>query len=168
MPSRLFTPTFIALATATLVFYVANGIVIAAAPVFGGIGLGLSKGLVGIAIAIFSVAAIASRPIVGWSTDRFGRRRALMIGGTLTVAGLLAHVAASNVWLFIAARCILGVGEAFWLVAAVAAAADLAPAGRQGESLSFMSLTLYVGLAIGPAIAETILGMTGSFPIVWA
>ena len=167
MPIRLVTPTFIALAGATLVFYVASGIVIAAAPLFGGVGLGLSKATVGIAIAIYSIAALAMRPVVGWSTDRYGRRRSLLIGAALTVIGLLAHVVATNVVLFVVARCILGAGEAFWLVAALAAAADLAPEGRRGESLSFLSLTLYLGLAIGPWLGETIYAATGSFATVW-
>jgi MFS family permease len=167
VPSRLLTPTFVALATATLVFYIASGIVIAAAPLFGNEQLGLSKAMVGVAIAVYSIAALAMRPVVGWSTDRFGRRPSLLIGSTLTILGLLAHVVALNLPLFILARCILGAGEAFWLVAALSAAADLAPAGRQGESLSLLTLTLYVGLAVGPWMAEAILHLTGSFPIVW-
>ena len=167
MPVRLLTPTFLALAGATLVFYVAGGIVIVAAPLFGGVALGLSKATVGIAIAVYSVAALASRPIVGWATDRFGRRRSLLIGATLTIIGLLAHVVAVNLPLFIVARCILGAGEGFWLVAALAAAADLAPEGRRGESLSLLSLSLYLGLAVGPWLAESILHAGGSFTTVW-
>lgn len=166
-PTRLLTATFIALAAATLVFYVASGMVLTAAPLFGAERLGLSKAMVGVAIAIFSVAALAMRPVVGWSTDRYGRRRALLIGAGLTVVGLLAHVVADNLLLFVLARCVLGAGEAFWLVAALSAAADLAPEGRRGESLSFLSLTLYVGLAVGPWMAESILVSTGSFAVVW-
>ena len=165
--TKLLTGTFVALGAATLIFYVASGIVLVAAPLFGEQSLGLSKPLVGVAVAVFSVAALVMRPVVGWSTDRFGRRRSLLIGAVLTVAGLLFHVVAVNLPLFIVARAILGAGEAFWLVAALAAAADLAPEGRRGESLSFLSLTLYVGLAIGPAMAEAILGSSGSFATVW-
>jgi len=167
MPTRLLTSTFIGLGLATLIFYVASGMVVTAAPVFGSEGLGLSKALVGVAIAIFSVAALAARPVVGWTTDRFGRRPALLIGAGLTVAGLIAHVIATDLPRFILARSVLGVGEGFWLVAALAAAADLAPEGRRGESLSFLSLTLYLGLAIGPWLGEAILRTTGSFPVVW-
>ena len=167
-PTRLLTATFVALAAATLVFYVASGIVLVAAPLFGGERLGLSKATVGFAIAIFSVAALASRPVVGWVTDRFGRRRALLIGGGLTVAGLLAHLVATDLPLFVVARCILGAGEAFWLVAALSAASDLAPEGRRGESLSFLSLTLYLGVAVGPWLGEGILQATDdSFTVVW-
>jgi MFS family permease len=167
VPTRLLTSTFVALAVATLVFYVASGIVVTAAPLFGSQGLGLTKALIGVAIAVFSVAALAARPVVGWTTDRFGRRPALLLGAGLTVVGLLAHVVATDLPLFILARAILGVGEGFWLVAALAAAADLAPEGRRGESLSFLSLTLYLGLAIGPWMGEAVLRETGSFPAVW-
>jgi MFS family permease len=167
MPTRLLTSTFVALGVATLVFYVASGIVVTAAPLFGSQGLGLTKALIGVAIAVFSVAALAARPVVGWTTDRFGRRPALLLGAGLTVVGLLAHVVATDLPLFTLARAILGVGEGFWLVAALAAAADLAPEGRRGESLSFLSLTLYLGLAIGPWMGEAVLRETGSFPAVW-
>jgi MFS family permease len=166
-PHRLVTPTFTALAVATLVFYLASGIVVTAAPLFGAQSLGLSKAEIGVAIALFSVAALALRPVVGWVTDRFGRRFALRFGAALTVVALLAHIPVSTLGAFVLARMLLGAAEAFWLVAAIAAAADLAPDGRRGEALSLISLTLYVGLAIGPAMAETILATTGSFPAVW-
>jgi MFS family permease len=166
-PHRLVTPAFAAISAATLVFYVASGIVVTLAPVFGQEAIGLSKAAVGVAIAVFSVAALVARPVVGWTTDRFGRRAALLIGAALTIAGLLAHLPAGDLLWFAAARSVLGVGEAFWLVAALAAAADLAPEGRRGESLSLLSLTLYLGLAIGPWLAETLLAATGSLATVW-
>ena len=52
----------------------------------------------------------------------------------------------------IALRLVLGVAEAFFFVAAFEAApADLAPPGRAGEVLSFNSLALYLGIALGPS-----------------
>ncbi len=40
---------------------------------------------IGLTVAVFAVAAIAARPLVGRIADRFGRRR-LMIGGALLAA----------------------------------------------------------------------------------
>lgn len=167
VPPRLLTPTFVALAVATLVFYVASGVVVTAAPLFGGQALELSKPEIGVAIAVFSVAALLMRPVVGWVTDRFGRRASLRIGAAATIVALIAHIPVGSLLPFVVARSLLGAAEAFWLVAAIAAAADLAPEGRRGEALSFISLTLYVGLAVGPAMAEAILAATSSFPAVW-
>ena len=164
--TSLITPTFISLAVATLVFFIAGGIVLPIVPQFAERQLRLSPAEVGLAIAMFSVASLVVRPIVGWSTDRFGRRRGLLGGATVTVVALVLHVAANSLGLLVAARALFGVGEAFFFVAALAAASDLAPADRRGEAISFFSLSLYLGLAVGPLIGEFALGI-GSYPAVW-
>ena len=117
-------------------------------------------------MGIFSLASLAVRPLVGWSADRFGRRPLLVGGSLLTVAALLLHLPATGLPLFIAARALLGVGEACFLVAGLAAGGDLAPPRRIGEALSLLSLSIYVGVAVGPVIGETLLG-AGGYPAVW-
>jgi predicted MFS family arabinose efflux permease len=73
---------------------------------------------------------------------------------------------ATDLPLFIAARCLLGAGEGFFFVAAISAASDIAPETRRGEAISFLSLSLYLGIAIGPPVAEVIFA-AGSYPVVW-
>jgi MFS family permease len=63
-------------------------------------------------------------------------------------------------------RLVLGVAEAFFFVAAFAALADIAPPGRAGEALSFNSLALYLGIALGPLLGEWLLG-AGGFTLAW-
>jgi MFS family permease len=161
---RLVTPAFVALAAATLAFFIAGGIVLPVAPRFAKEALGADAAGVGIAGGSFSIAALLLRPVVGWASDRFGRRPLLIGGALMTVGALTLHVVASNLGLFIAARSLLGAGEGFFFVAALAAATDLAPAERRGEAMSFLSLSLYLG--IGPLIGETLLGI-GSYNAVW-
>ena len=84
----------------------------------------------------------------------------------LTVAGMLLHLVAGDLGVLVLARSLLGAGEGFFLVAALAAASDLAPPDRRGEALSFLSLSLYLGIAIGPLIGEAVLG-DGDFALVW-
>jgi hypothetical protein len=48
-----------------------------------------------------------------------------------------------------------GAGFALW--------ADCAPAGRAGEALSYASLALFTGLALGPPLAQALL-REGGFP----
>jgi MFS family permease len=90
-PSRLLTRAFVALAAATLAFFVAAGIVLPVAPQFASDGLGADEIGVGVAIASFSIAALLLRPLVGWSSDRFGRRPLLIGGALLTVGALALH-----------------------------------------------------------------------------
>ena len=164
--ASLLTPAFLSLAAATLVFFVAGGIVLPIVPQFAERQLGLSPAEMGVAIAAFSVASLVARPLVGWSTDRYGRRPALVSGAALSIVALLLHLAATSLGLLVAARALFGVGEAFFFVASVAAASDLAPPERRGEAFSFFSLSLYLGLAIGPLIGETAFGI-GSYAAVW-
>jgi predicted MFS family arabinose efflux permease len=165
---RLVTPGFVALAVATLAFFVAAGIVLPVAPQFAKDALGADETGVGISIASFSIAALILRPIVGWSSDRFGRRPLLVGGSVITVFALGLHLLATDLAVFIAARSLLGAGEGFFFVAALAAGSDLAPPARRGEAISFLSLSLYLGIAIGPPIGEALASMSaGSYDTVW-
>jgi len=164
--SRLVTPAFLALATATLVFFIAGGLVLPIAPRFAKLALDADALGFGIAIGSFSVTSLLLRPIVGWSSDRFGRKPLLIGGSVITVAALLLHLVATDLSIFVIARCLLGAGEGFYFVAALAAASDIAPEDRRGEAISFLSLSLYLGIAIGPPIAEVVFA-AGSYNAVW-
>jgi MFS family permease len=79
---------------------------------------------------------------------------------------MLGHLLATTLPMLIGMRLVLGAGEALVFVAALAAISDLAPDERRGEAISFFSLSLYLGLAIGPLIAEVLLGRD-RFWAVW-
>ena len=154
--ARLVTPAFVALAAATLAFFIAGGLVLPIAPRFAKLALGADALGFGVAIGSFSVTSLLLRPIVGWASDRFGRRPLLIGGSIITVAALALHLLATDLPVFIVARCLLGAGEGFFFVSALAAASDIAPEERRGEAISFLSLSLYLGVAIGPPIAEAL------------
>lgn len=163
---RLFTPAFGALFVAALVFFTSGSTVLPVASRFAAGPLGADATGVGISIGAFAIAALAFRPVVGWASDRFGRRPLLVLGGLLTIAALLFHLVATTLTLFVVARSLLGVAEAFFFVAAVAAVSDLAPPERRGEAINIGSLAVYLGLAFGPFLGETILRW-GGFDAVW-
>ncbi len=164
--ARLVTWSFVSLAAAALAFYIAGGILLPITPRFVEDRLAGGTFEIGVVFASYAIASLILRPIVGWSSDRFGRRPLLIGGAVLTVVGMLLHLVAGNIAILVAARSLLGAGEGFFLVAALAAASDLAPPARRGEALSFLSLSLYLGIAIGPLIGEVVLG-DGDFTMVW-
>jgi MFS family permease len=163
---RLVTGPFLALAAATLAFFIAGGLVLPIAPRFAKLALGADALGFGIAIGAFSIASLLLRPVVGWSSDRFGRRPLLIGGSIVTVVGMLLHLVATDLLVFTIARSLLGAGEGFFFVAALAAASDIAPEERRGEAISFLSLSLYLGVAIGPPIAEAVFA-AASYNAVW-
>lgn len=166
-PNRLFTAAFIALGLAELAYFVAQGVLIQVTPLFAKNELGADPLGVGIAVGAFSVTALILRPWSGRESDRRGRRPLLVIGAAVATLAILGHIVTSELWVLVALRLALGVGEALFFVAGFAMLADLAPPGRAGEALSFNSLALYLGIALGPVLGEWLLDGWG-YGVAWA
>ena len=158
---RLVTRPFVVLVAAGLAFFTAGGAVLPVASQFAEGPLDATTLGVGIAIGAFAIGSLLLRPVVGWGSDRFGRRPMLLLGTLLSIAGLALHLFVDTLPMLVLARAILGAAEAFFFVALLAAASDLAPEGRRGEAFNLASLALYIGLALGPPIGETVLDVVG-------
>ena len=164
--SRLFTRAFVALSLAELAYFTAAGLTIPITPLFAYGPLGASEAGVGLAVGAFAATALVLRPYAGRLSDRVGRRP-LLIGGAIGFAVVLvAHALVSTLPALIGLRLLLGVAEAFFFVAGFAAVADLAPPGRAGEALSINSLSLYLGIALGPLVGQVLLD-SGGYVMAW-
>jgi MFS family permease len=163
---RLVTRPFVILVAAGLAFFTAGSTVLPVASQFAEGPLDATTVGVGIAIGAFAIGSLLLRPVVGWGSDRFGRRPLLVFGALLSIAALGLHLFVDSLPMFVVARAMLGAAEAFFFVSMLAAASDLAPPGRSGEAFNLASLALYIGLALGPPIGETVLDASG-FDAVW-
>lgn len=164
--ARLFTRPFVSLSAAVLAFFVSGAVFLPVVPRFTIGPLGGDDVAVGVVLGAFAVASLLMRPFAGRFADRRGRRVVLIAGAIITVGASFGHLIAGTIPLLVAMRVLLGVGEALFFVAALAAATDLAPDHRRGEAISLISLSLYLGLAIGPVVGETLLGWFG-YAAVW-
>ena len=164
---RLFTPAFIMLTLSGLAYFTAAGLIIGLTPFFVTGPLGSDEAGLGLAAAAFSITTLLLRPYAGRLSDRRGRRPLLVAGAAVVAIVILAHVLTTSLFVLMGLRLLLGVGEAFFFVAGYAALADLAPRGRTGEALSYNSLALYLGIALGPIIGQVLLGI-GGFNLAWA
>lgn len=164
---RLFTPAFITLTLSELAYFTAGGLMIGVTPFFVTGPLGSDEAALGLVAGAFGITTLLLRPYAGRLSDRRGRRPLLIGGAAMFAVVLLAHVATGDLLVLIGLRLLLGVAEAFFFVAGYAALADLAPPGRSGEALSYNSLALYLGIALGPALGQVLVD-AGGYGAAWA
>jgi MFS family permease len=163
---KLFTPAFIALTLSELAYFTAGGLVIGVTQFFVPGPVGSDEAGLGLVAGAFGVTTLLLRPFAGRLSDRRGRRPLLIGGAALAALIVLAHTLTTDLAVLIGLRMLLGVAEAFYFVAGYAALADLAPPGRSGEALSYNSLALYLGIALGPAIGQLLVD-SGGFGAAW-
>jgi len=163
---RLLTPAFIRLTLADVAYFTSTGVAIYTLPLWVTGPVGSDKSGAGLAFGAFAVSALLLRPIAGRLADTRGRRPLLVGGALISAVGMLGTAYAENLGLVVVMRLLLGVAEAAFFVASIAALADLAPPNRMGEATSYNSLGLYLGLAFGPPLAE-LLVRTGGFRAAW-
>ncbi|RZS66307.1 putative MFS family arabinose efflux permease [Agromyces ramosus] len=164
---RLFTPSFIALGVAELCYFTAGGVAIFGLPLYVTGPVGGDEAAAGLAFGAFALSALVLRPVAGRLADRYGRRPLLLAGALLAAASLALIGVADDFAVIVALRLLAGVAEAAFFVAGFAALADLAPPARLGEALSYNSLGLYLGVALGPPLGE-VLVRTSGFGLAWA
>jgi predicted MFS family arabinose efflux permease len=162
----LVTRQFIALTLADLAYFTADGIAILALPLMVTGPFGGSEAVAGLAFGAFAATALLARPIAGRLTDTLGRLPVMAVGAGLAACGLALTAYADSLALVVGLRLVLGVAEALFFVAAIAALADLAPPSRLGEALGYNSLGLYLGLTIGPPLGERLVA-AGGFRAAW-
>jgi predicted MFS family arabinose efflux permease len=163
---RLFTPQFIALGVADLAYFTAVGVAIFALPLYVTGPIGGDEVGAGLAFGAFAVSALVLRPFAGRLADVYGRLPLLLGGAVLAAVSLGLIALVQDLVAVVALRLLAGVAEAAFFVAGFAALADLAPPDRMGEALSYNSLGLYLGIALGPPLGE-VLVLNWGFVSAW-
>jgi MFS family permease len=153
----LITRRFLFITLVTFLFFIYVGVQIPLIPRLIEEQLGGSELDIGINIAVFSIAAVAIRPWLGRWSDRFGLR-ALMVCGALaasTAAALIPLV--GHRYGLLPLRALAGAGEGAVFVGAATMINDLAPPNRRAESMSYFSVSVFVGIGFGPVISEAVI-----------
>ncbi len=159
--SRLFTAAFVLLAVADLAYFTAVGVAIHGLPLYVTGPIGSDEAGAGLAFGVFGVTALLCRPFAGRLSDVRGRRPVMIFGALLCGLGMLLLPFADSLGAVVGIRLMQGVAEAAFFVAGFALLADLAPPSRMGEALSYNSLGLYLGIALGPPLGEVLIVWSG-------
>jgi multidrug resistance protein len=128
---------------------------------------GADPRFIGWMVASYSAANLVCLPVGGWLSDRFGRKAVMAIGLIAYALASLSFLLTRNLTLFIVLRAIEGIAAACVVPAAMAYAADHAPAGKQGTVLARMTAAENVGILIGPMIGGVLADLLGIGAPFW-
>jgi MFS transporter, SP family, arabinose:H+ symporter len=109
---------------------------------------GLSDNLHGIAMASALYGTVVGSLVGGWPADRFGRKATLLWIGVLYLLGAAGSAVASNVWVFIAARFIGGLGIGISTVVAPMYISEIAPPKHRGRLAGMFQFNIVFGILI--------------------
>jgi SP family arabinose:H+ symporter-like MFS transporter len=84
----------------------------------------------------------------GWPTDRFGRKRTLLWIGVLFLVGSLWSAVANDVWSFILARFIGGIGIGISTVAAPLYISEISPPAWRGRLTGMFQFNIVFGILV--------------------
>ena len=148
-PSRLLTRPFVLAVLATTALFLALYLPLPVLPPFVA-RLGASKLEIGIAIGIFSIAAMVVRLLTGPWFDRPGRKALILAGLVVFALTAAAYGLAASLPVLLALRVVQGIGWGVVVTGVAAIAADLAPARRRGEAIGYWGLAPTLAMAVGP------------------
>ncbi|MGO4108165.1 MFS transporter [Paenibacillus sp. YAF4_2] len=114
--------------------------------------LGITGGIVGLLVAAFSLTQLLFSPLAGRLSDKFGRKKMIVIGMILfAVSEALFGFASSSVLLFVS-RLLGGIAAAMIMPAVMAYAADVTTKEERAKGMGFINAAITTGFIIGPGI----------------
>lgn len=130
------------------------------------IRLGASGIALGLVFSGFSIARIVTMPLVGYQSDRLGKKRFIVLGLVLYSFISIGYVFSQTVLELIWLRVLHGMASAMVIPVAMAYAGEMTAKGEEGETMGTFSISTMAGLGVGPLLGGVLtdwLGETSAF-----
>jgi DHA1 family multidrug resistance protein-like MFS transporter len=108
---------------------------------------------VGIVVAAYPVAETICGPLFGILSDRYGRRRWIYIGLTISTITLAAFTLSRNMGYLIVVHAIEGVAAAMIVVSSLAMVTDVSTVSNRGREMGFYDFANLGGYVVGILMA---------------
>ena len=116
------------------------------------------------AFTSYLVAATVSGPLYGKLSDLFGRRLFFVIGVAIFLTGSVLSALSGQMWQFIGARGLQGLGAGALFPISLAIIGDIFAPSERGKYQGFFGAVFWISFLIGPAIGGLI---TDNFGWQW-
>jgi MFS transporter, SP family, arabinose:H+ symporter len=127
---------------------------------------GLGAGMHGIAMASALYGTVIGSMFGGWPSDRLGRKPTLLIIGVLYLVGAVWSALANDVYSFILARALGGLGIGASTIAAPLYISEIAPPARRGFLTGMFQFNIVFGILVA-FLSNTLLAGAGENAWRW-
>ena len=160
--SLLTRPGFLLVCLLTMsIFLTRTGGRLTLLPLLGENRLGLSPGALGLVFTMMTVLNLAVLMPTGTLIDKIGRKAVIVPSALVTGVALVLFAVSGNVWIFILAGVIHGIGTGIVGPAPAAYAADIAPPGMRGITMGLYRTFGDAGFVIGPVLLGALADLAG-------
>jgi MFS family permease len=164
-----FDPTLLAIVGEGLFSRMAFGMLSFTLPLYAR-HLGLSLSQIGILLSLNSAVAIGCKPVLGWTADRFGPKKTLVVAVSLRSLVSLLLVFSSAPWQLFAIRSLHGVSMSLRDPAAGVLLAEPGKKGSAGVASAFAwyQTAKTVAGSSSRAVAGVLMGLVGArYPVLF-
>ena len=165
---KLWMPNFVAVTAVNFVTALTYYLVTVKIVEYAYVEYQVAYSVAGFTVTAYVLAAVLTRLVFGGKMDSFGLRRSALLGeGLIAVASVLYLVPMSFVPLLLV-RAVHGIGFAISTGSLASVAALLVPRSRQGEGISYFSMSTALAMGIGPMLAMMLMNGGASFTMLFA
>lgn len=122
---------------------------------------GLSAGMHGLVMGSALYGTVLGSLLGGWPTDKFGRKKTLLLVGVLYVLSALGCGFANGVAMFVTARVLGGLGIGISTVAAPLYISEIAPPAYRGRLSGLFQFNIVLGVVVA-FVSNYLIAATGS------
>jgi MFS family permease len=143
------------------IFLTRTGARLTILPLVGENRLGMSPAALGGVFTMMTLLNLATLAPAGTMIDKLGRKAVIVPSALVTGAALVLFAVSGNVWLFVFAALIHGLGTGIVGPAPAAYAADIAPPDMRGVSMGLYRTFGDAGFVIGPVLLGGLADIAG-------
>ena len=152
---KLINPNYCFVLAATFLLYFGFYLLMPVLPFYLTEFFHTDKGIIGLVLASYTVAALTIRPFSGYLLDTLARKPLYILAFFIFTAVFAGYLTAGSLLLFTILRVVHGFSFGTVTVAGNTIVIDITPPSRRGEAIGYYGLANNLAMSIGP--------MTGLF-----
>ena len=149
---KLLNPNYCFVLAATFLLYFGFYLLMPVLPFYLTEIFQTDKGMTGVVLASYTVAALTIRPFSGFLLDTLARKPLYVLAFFVFTAVFAGYLVAGSLLMFTILRIVHGVSFGTVTVAGNTLAIDVTPSSRRGEALGYYGLANNIAMAVGPMV----------------